>query len=535
MLRQAGVRWLRYFPEWHVIQPRRDQWNWSTADALVADTRANHIHLTAVWAYFTPWASADGGTRKGPIKDITYWREYVRATATRYRKDIKYWEVWNEFNGGFYEGQNKVRDYADLVVDAYNTVKRIDPTVKIGMSVANFDVGFLDAAIKAGAADHYDYICVHPYENLGAVAEGGEVGYLSLVGNLRQMLAANKQSKQIPLWITEIGDMTPIKAEPRRDAQQADMLVKAYILSLAQGFDRVFWFEARGPSYGGDADFGIIRSDWSPRPAHAALKTMTSLLGQQPRYLGWLDQGKGGYGFLFQGPQGNVLAAWSPPGKQYKARFNARVVVTDLTGKQASLAAGHELVLTGRPVFIDNLPADLTASARSNAGKPYPWGGDYASAEVVTCRLGAANVENGLKQINPKTTVVVNDLVASYRRPDFADPALHDEGRYVYFRVDPQFVPFGTRTLEITIVARRLAPAKLAGMGLLYESTKGYTRAEGYWTIPADDQWHEHAWKVGDASFVGQWGWNFRFDAVGSPNEFLVKEVRVAKAVSPAR
>ncbi len=96
----------------------------------------------------------------------------------------------------------------------FNTVKPIDPTVKIGMSVANFDVGFLDAVIKAGAADHFDYICVHPYENLGAVAEGGEVGYLSLAGNLRQMLAADKQSKQIPFWITEIGDMAPIKAEP---------------------------------------------------------------------------------------------------------------------------------------------------------------------------------------------------------------------------------------------------------------------------------------------------------------------------------
>jgi hypothetical protein len=27
----------------------------------------------------------------------------------------------------------------------------------------------------------------------------------------------------------------------------------------------------------------------------------------------------------------------------------------------------------------------------------------------------------------------------------------------------------------------------------------------------------------------GQWGWNFRFDAVRSPNEFLIKEVRVTK------
>ena len=149
-----------------------------------------------------------------------------------------------------------MKDYAELVVTAYNAAKKVDPDAKIGLSVANFDVGFLDAVIKAGAADHFDFICVHPYENLGAVADGGEVGYLSLAGNLRKMLAANKQRQDIPLWITEIGFQAPIKPEAKGDAEQADMLAKAYVLSLAQGFDRIFWFEARGPAYGKGTDHG---------------------------------------------------------------------------------------------------------------------------------------------------------------------------------------------------------------------------------------------------------------------------------------
>ena len=96
--------------------------------------------------------------------------------------------------------------------------------------------------------------------------------------------------------------------------------------------------------------------------------------------------------------------------------------------------------------------------------------------------------------------------------------------------MDPLFVPFGTKELEITLVAKRVASDKTAGMNFCYESAKGYTGASGWWTIPQDDQWHENTWKVRDASFVGQWGWNFRFDAVSSPNEFLIKEVRVSKA-----
>jgi polysaccharide biosynthesis protein PslG len=535
MLRGAGVTWVRQFPEWQTIEPKRGQWNWEASDRIVANARTNGLRVFPTWCYFAPWASADGGTRKGPIKDMEFWREYVGATVGRYRKDIQYWEVWNEFNGSFYEGPNKAKEYADLVVAAYDTAKKIDPNVKIAMSVANFDVAFLDAAIKAGAAGHFDLVCVHPYENLGSLAEGGEAGYLSLAQNLRDMLKANGQPVDTPLWITEVGYPAPIKAEPKGDALEAEILAKGFVLSLAQGFQRVFWFEARGPSYGSGTDLGIIRPDWTPRPAYHALKTMTALMGAQPKYAGWLDLGQGGYGFVFQGQAGNVLAAWAPPGKEHQATFAADVRVTDLAGKESTLASGRPLVLTRTPVFVTNLPVDLVKQAAANRSKPYPWGGDYARAKVVTCRLGAVNRDDGLKQVNPNTTVVVNGLAETCRRTDFANPALKSEGHYVYFRVDPLFVPFGTKDLAITIVARRVARGKNAGMNLMYESTKGYKGANQWFTIPEGDAWHEYTWKVSDASFVGQWGYNFRFDAISSPNEFLIKEVRVTKGVGAGR
>jgi len=88
--------------------------------------------------------------------------------------------------------------------------------------------------------------------------------------------------------------------------------------------------------------------------------------------------------------------------------------------------------------------------------------------------------------------------------------------------------------LQFTILAKRVAATQTAGMSLCYESTKGYTGAQGYWTIPEDDQWHEYTWKVNDANFANEWGWNFRFDAIGSPDEFLVKKVRVTNLPTQA-
>lgn len=529
LLKEAGVRWLRFFPEWSTLQPRQGAWNWEPADRFVVNAVSNGIQMAGIFLYFAPWASADGGTRKCPVKDMQYWRDYTSGVMTRYRNVIKYWEVWNEFNGSF-AINGTPRIYAEMVQEAWQEARKIDPQIKIGMSCANFDVGFFDAAIKAGAAGHFDFIAVHPYENLGDVMGGdGEPGYLSMAASLRRMLAANGQPAEMPLQITETGFQAPVAPDPARDALQAEALVKAYVLSLAQGFQRLFWFEARGPAYGKGTDHGIIRKDWSPRPAYTAMRTMSRMLGAEPKYAGWLKLDASGYGFVFQGQSGPVLAAWSPVNATNTVSFEAPVRVIALDGTTTPLPAGQKLVLTRMPVLIAGLPATQAELARSQMAKPFPWGTDYAVAHEVSCRLGAVNAEKGVKQTSPGTTAVVNGPTESWRRTNFKSGG---EGHYVYFRADSTFASFGTTNLAITVVARRPAVDQSAGMNLCYESLHGYKLASGWWTIPADDQWHENTWNVTDANFVGGWGWNFRIDAVSSPNECQIREVRVRKLTS---
>ena len=520
MLKRAGVQWLRGFYEWQTIQPRQGYWNFTLSDRLVENARANNTHLTGVFAYLAPWASADGGTRKFPIKNIQYWRDYVAGMVGRYQSDIKYWEVWNEFNGSFAEnGTPEI--YAELVREASITAKAIDPTAKIGMSVANFDVGFLDAAIKAGAANYFDFICVHPYEKLANLSHDGEIAFLDMSATLRKMLASNNQPGDIQLWITEIGSPAPVSRSEEPDEAQAKLLAKAYILSIASGFRRVFWFEARGPSYGKQSDFGLIRSDMTPRPSYIALKTLTVVLGSQPAAAGWLSV-DGGYGFLFDTEGGSAMAAWAPAKHEIKIAFANDVQVYNLKGTQTSLPAGKTLTVEDSPVLITHLPDAVVQEARANMTRAYPWAGDYARAQTVSALLQTTNIENGITQINPTTTI----SSGSWRRTDFSRP--DREGHYVYFSVDPQFAPFGSRTFEITAVVRRIAPDKVAGMSLNYKSQRGYVDT-AYHNIPESDEWHQITWKVDDANFVGAWGWNFRINAISSPNEFLIKEVRIRK------
>jgi hypothetical protein len=525
-LREAGVRWLRAFYEWADVQPARGVWRWQTNDRLVANSRANGIRLAGFLGFLANWASADGSTRTFPIRDMQHWRDYVSAVITRYHKHIKYWEVWNEFNSPGFAAGGTPEIYANLVRETYTIAKSIDPDVKIGLSVANFDVRFLDAAIKAGAANHFDYICIHPYENLGALPENGEAGFLSMAGKLRAMLAANGQSADLPIWISEFGLLVSETPDEVSDEAQAVALAKGFILALASGFQRVFWFEARGPLYGEKQDLGILRADWSPRPAFETLKALTAALGEHPVYLGWLDLDQGGYGFLFRAGERTVLAAWAPPTPSRKIRFAEDLDVVDLKGAKTLLRAGEDLTLTSAPLLIMDVPAALVVEAQGNIGKPLPWGREYADAESVVCRLGPKNVDLGLQQVNAQANPAFESGDESWRKIDFS--RAKSEGRYAYFRVDPAFAPYATREFEVTAVVRRIEPEKAAGMTLFYESVKGYVSVE-YRGIPADAGWHELTWTVKDADFVGAWAWNFGLNAISSPNEFYIKEVRVKK------
>ena len=522
LLEQAGVKWLRFFLPWNALEPQQGQWAWEKNDALIADTKAHSMHTLGYLGFLANWASTEGKARNFPIKDIAYWSNYVEQVVGRYHKDIKYWEVWNEFNGGFAVSTNKPKDYAELTRTAYVAAKKIDPTVQIGISCANFDLGFFDKVIKAGAANHFDFVCVHPYENLNAVGNGGEAGYLAMVANVRKLLADNKQRVDMPIWITEIGTVT--NGSPEQDAYQAQQLMKSYILSIAQGFDRLFWFEVMGPAvYGKEKNnaHGIIRPNGTPRPAFDALKTMTSLLGTEPRYAGWLNIANGGYGFLFDGASGPVLVAWAPVGTTLKSPFPGSVTATDFSGKKAPLNS-----LTNDVVFIPNPPADLVQQARSNKPKPFPWGGDYTKTDTVRCQLGADIKEEGLQSLKSGAmeVVIIDTENLSCRRLDSTK-----EGQVNYtFRAHPSFLEGSPRELEITVVARRTAADKPAELKLNYESLSGYKVAPPAWNIPAGDQWQENTWKVQDANFIAQWGYNVSL-SVGGSGQCLVKEIRVKK------
>ena len=123
-------------------------------------------------------------------------------------------------------------------------------------------ISYLEQVIRAGAKDHFDFITLHPYEVLNGVVDdaGTESVFLHIVPTLRKMLAAQDPAKaNVPVIFTELGCSVKKGA-----AVQANALVKAYTMGIAEGVECIEWFEGRD---GDSGPMGLLDREGKPRPA----------------------------------------------------------------------------------------------------------------------------------------------------------------------------------------------------------------------------------------------------------------------------
>ena len=187
----AGVSAVRLFPEWRALEPSPGKWTWEPADALLKAAGDNRIEVNAILMGSLPWGKS--GPHAFPMGHLDDWSDYVSAAAGHCKGRVRYWEVWNEGNGGFNDEHHTATDYAKLAAAAYAAAKKADPDARVGLSVASFDPAYLDQAIRAmarqGTPGRFDFLAVHPYEIADGLADpDGEIPYLWMTRSLRDML-----------------------------------------------------------------------------------------------------------------------------------------------------------------------------------------------------------------------------------------------------------------------------------------------------------------------------------------------------------
>ncbi len=259
--------------------------------------------------------------------------------------------------------------------------------------------------------------------------------------------------------------------------RQAQALIKAYSMGIAQGVGCIEWFEGRD---GDSGPMGLLDQHGTPRLSYTALAQMIQHFGQHPKYLGWLLLNEKNYAFAFRGETGAVLVTWAAKGKPDRIDFGEPVQIVDpLTGHSIKTTRYE---LTTSPIFVLGCPKRLISAARANRTKPLPWGGDYSDASSVSVTMGQKTIEQGL---HTASGADVATAVAAYggsaRSGDLPGGNV--------FSVDPNFLSYSQTPIEITVVVRRNPANDNAGFNLIYESTTGYKNL-GWYTVPDNKEWH---------------------------------------------
>ncbi len=150
------------------------------------------------------------------------WRGFfVTATASTYGKSLTHWEILPPA-GLDPRLTNSAFEYVQRLTLAHKTAREANPAARTGISIANYDLQFLDAALRDGAVGQFDFVSLSPFP----VSPGTDRLMPGALATVRKLLTLHGLPAETPVHITLTGPEAH--------------LILAAASARAAGFDRVF-------------------------------------------------------------------------------------------------------------------------------------------------------------------------------------------------------------------------------------------------------------------------------------------------------
>jgi len=289
-----GVTWVRFDIEWGLVQYNSaDEFTWGSYDNLIKALNDHNLKGLAIILFTPRWARDPncGGGAKCPPRDPNQYAEFAANVVARYKdQGLRHWEIWNEPNNyDFWATKTNCVAYTTLLKATYNAIKTVDPgafVVSGGLSPAATDhnniapIDFLNCIYKNGGKGHFDAVGNHPYTfpKLPTSHRDNTWGQMAKTSpSLRSLMIANGDGDK-KIWLTEFGlptngpDSTRFVSEQVQSDTVVDAMREYKNLNWA---GPIFWYTLKD---GGittntiENFFGLVRFDWSRKPAFYTLK-----------------------------------------------------------------------------------------------------------------------------------------------------------------------------------------------------------------------------------------------------------------------
>ncbi|MCL2589545.1 MAG: hypothetical protein FWD67_01385 [Betaproteobacteria bacterium] len=347
MMRQAGVGSVRDRMSWSEVQPTRQRLEWGRFGKTAEIIAQAGMETVQVFVDSPVWTRPGGSpqtTFQVPLDDNAVF-EFGQIYAKGLGKTVRNVEYWNEQNAGFFPGYPF--QYANGLKSFFAGIKSVDPGIRVLIGAAASVPGqFFEEIYNNGAAGFFDTRNLHYYAEINGLDKFLDAHLASMERN------ASVAGR--PGWITETGYSL------RRDAhgdwgtaerEQAEYLVKTYMSGFAAGYERVFFF-FWGEMVENDLHtWGILRKDFSPRPAYLTLALLTRHLAGASLVAS--ERHGAGHTIYFRRNDGSLVAVTWGGGAPIN-RLGVKVEVRDIFGQQLdSASAGSSPLLLSQ---IDKLP-----------------------------------------------------------------------------------------------------------------------------------------------------------------------------------
>jgi hypothetical protein len=323
MIAEAGFHWLRQEFPWEDIEihgksdfedrrhePYRSAWE--KYDHIV--DLAGQYGLEVVPRLSNPpaWtrAAGDEAGTYAPPDDLADWGDYVYAVVSRYKGQVRYYQLWNEPNIYPEWGEQPVdpEGYTKLLCEGYARAKQADPDAVIisgalaptvslnpgpGPSLGLSEFIFLQRMYDAGAGACFDIMAVNDY-----MLWSGPTDHRMRPLNInfgrpiyvRDIMVANGDAAK-PVWISEMNS-NAVPNDPANIAgvggygmvtleQQARYAPLAYQRAMEEwpwlGVVN-FWFFKRPSDAEKDQSwyyFRMVEPDFAPLPVYDAMREYT--------------------------------------------------------------------------------------------------------------------------------------------------------------------------------------------------------------------------------------------------------------------
>lgn len=347
MMRQVGIGSVRDRMTWSEIQPSRQRLDWGRFEEVGRSVAQAGMESVQVFHDSPVWTRPGGSSQTAnqvPLDDIAVF-EFGQAYARGLGKTVRSVEYWNEQNAGFFPGYPF--QYTNGLKSFFAGIKSVDPGIRVLIGAPARPPGpFTEEIYNNGAAGFFDTRNWHYY---------GEIDELDkyLDTHLRPM-ERHAGAASRPGWLTETGYSL------RRDAhgslesserEQAEYLVKAYTGGFAAGYERVFFFFWGELIEGDYHTWGLLREDFSPRPAYLTLALLTRHLAGASIVAS--ERHGAGRTIYFRRNDGSLVAVTWGGGAPIN-RLGPRVEIRDIFGHQLdSASAGTAPLLLSQ---VDKLP-----------------------------------------------------------------------------------------------------------------------------------------------------------------------------------